>query len=788
MKSGKKCIIMLFTLVLVVTGMIFAAAKVTAADTATVAPVSKETQVVASSEVEKNAEGVPVLTGYIFAGWYKDAQAVQPYRDAVPEGEAAYAKFVAQEVLNVKAQLSAEVIPEGTTADQTSMRFITTVDTLKYREVGFQIAIQGITAPITQNTNKVYTSLYQIGEDGKKDEISPKMFCTASNYFCPVTMTKIPLAAWNTEITITPYWITLDGTTVYGVAATKSVDQGRKACVARIDSTYYPGVAEAVQAAKAADVIEVLRADTIDETITIDKKVTIKNAAGSSVTLTRADSLTDAIFNVTSEGGLTVACTGAGTITVDGNQVEATNSMIVNAGTFELGANASLINGKIADGTDGVYGGALKNEKTGTAIFAGKVNGNTAPSGGAVYNFGGTVTVTGGKFKNNKTLDNPQDSKYGRAGAIYTHNNGITVIQEGMFENNTATGQIGGGVFGGTGYSTLEIKGGTFQNNSAVYTGTKTVYGSGVIQSAGEVTISGGTFSNNTALQGGVIYMDKGTNAKLSISGGTFTSNRADGDKAMGGVIYNAGDSFTITGGEFTGNYAYYRGGVMYIASDNFEQIDISSANFTGNSVDGVADQWHGGGVLYVQGTTVTGTEKKSNRVKIQDCMFENNEAKAVGNNNQTGCGGVIYNTNSYSLNIGTSTFRNNSARLGGAIYIKSNMSLNDESIFENNVAYSCPDIYENQGTIYMNGKVVANIGLNGSSKIQENNILKAGSDIKIRVINTSSITDTGRVVVEYKTVDIMNANEDFFALDTNKMGAYGLRFVDNKATVYKKQ
>lgn len=546
MKSEKKCIIMLFTLVLVVTGIVFATSKVTAADTATVAPDSKETQVVVSSEVEKNSEGVPVLAGYIFAGWYQDAQAAQPYRNAVSEGEIAYAKFVPEEVLSVKAQLSAEVIPEGTTADQTSMRFITTVDTLKYREVGFQIAIQGITAPITQNTNKVYTSLYQIGEDGKKDEISPKMFCTASNYFCPVTMTKIPLAAWNTEITITPYWITLDGTTVYGVAATKSVDQGRKACVARIDSTYYPGVAEAVQAAKAANVIEVLRADTIDETITIDKKVTIKNAAGSSVTLTRGADLKDAVFTIAKTGNLAIQCAATGTITVDGAQVEATNSMIVNEGTFELGENAGLINGKIvATGETSNYGGALKNEKNANATFAGNVNNNTAPSGGAVYNYGGTVTVAGGEFKNNKADSTIVQDTYGRAGAIYTHMNGTTVIEGGTFENNSAGGKIGGGALGGTGTSVLEIKRGTFRQNRVT---NKSGYGGGAIQSAGEVRISGGSFEGNTAYQGGAVYIAEG--GKLTVTGGTFSGNQASAAAAGlgGGAITNNNGTMKISG------------------------------------------------------------------------------------------------------------------------------------------------------------------------------------------------------------------------------------------------
>lgn len=727
--------------------------------------------------------------GYVFAGWYADEACEKtPIRSAEQMPEIAYALFVTENVLSVKAQLSADTLSAGTSATKADIRFVTTVDTLKYKEVGFKLVIKGKEA--TRSTNTVYTELYALGRDGVVDKFTPKYFSLASNYFEALTVTGIPSEEWDTGITVTPYWVTLDGTTVYGVEATKTVNEGRNECVAQIGTTAYGTLAEAVEAAKDNDTIEVLRDTTIDATLTIDKKLTITNVAGSSVTLTRADSLMDAMFNITSEGNLTITCTGEDTITVDGNQVEATSAMIVNAGSFTLGENAGLMNGKnVSEDETGKYGGALKNEKTGIVSLAGKVNGNTALSGGAVYNYGGTVTVTGGEFRNNETMANPQNANYGRAGAIYTHNHGTTVIQEGMFENNKATGQYGGGVFGGTGYSTLEITGGTFQNNSAVYEGTKTVYGGGVIQSAGKVTISGGIFSNNTALQGGVIYMASGDTAKLSIQGGTFTGNRAEGDKAIGGVIYNASDSFTITGGEFTENYAYYRGGVMYIASANFEQIDISGANFTGNSVDGVAGQWHGGGVLYVQGTTVTGTEKKTNRVQIRNCTFENNEAKAVGNDNQTGLGGVIYNTDSYSLNIGTSTFRNNNARLGGAIYIKSNMSLNDESIFESNTAYSCPDIYENQGIIYMNGKVVANIGLNGTSEIQENNILKAGSDIKIRVVNTSRIKDVeGCVVVKYKNEATMNGNIDIFKLDSNKMSAYELKFADNKATVYKKQ
>ena len=731
--------------------------------------------------------------GYVFAGWYADEACEKtPIRNAEQMTETAYALFVTENVLSVKAQLSADVLSAGTNATKADIRFVTTVDTLKYKEVGFKLVIKGKEA--TSSTNTVYTELYALGTDGVVDKFSPKYFSLASNYFAALTVTGIPAGEWDTGITVTPYWVTLDGTTVYGMEATKTVNEGRSECVAQIGTTVYGTLAEALEAAKDNDVIEVLRDTTIDETFTIDKKLTLTNVAGSSVTLTRADSLADAMFNITSRGSLTIACTGENTITVDGNQVEATSSMIVNEGTFELGANAGLINGKIAAvGDTSNYGGALKNEKTGTVSLAGKVNGNTAPSGGAVYNFGGTVTVKGGEFKNNKTMNDPQISTYGRAGAIYTHNNGTTVIENGMFENNTATGQIGGGVFGGTGYSTLEIKGGTFQNNSAVYTGTKTVYGGGVIQSAGKVTISGGTFSNNTALQGGVIYMDKGTNAKLSIQGGVFTGNKAEGTAATGGVIYNASNNLEITGGKFAENYAYYRGGVMYIASDTCAAASISNATFEKNSVDGVAGKYHGGGVLYV-----TGTADGQSVVNIQNCSFSQNGAKNVNNNTGTGLGGAIYNTSAYQLNMADSAFSSNNATLGGAIYLntnttkepkdteKSSMTLNN-CTFTNNTAYSCPDVYDNYGAVSLAGKVIVKIGLNSTaanSMIYVNELLAEQSSIEVRAIQSAR----PRAVGTFKNADIMNACKGYFYLINNAAhNNCELQFANNKATVVAK-
>ena len=39
-------------------------------------------------------------------------------------------------------------------------------------------------------------------------------------------MTDIPKASFDTDFEVTPYWITLDGTQVYGAVSTKTVQAG----------------------------------------------------------------------------------------------------------------------------------------------------------------------------------------------------------------------------------------------------------------------------------------------------------------------------------------------------------------------------------------------------------------------------------------------------------------------------------------------------------------------------------------------------------------------------------
>ena len=117
----------------------------------------------------KENDTVPVSDGKIFAGWFTDETCTTAYTEDTGK---AYAKFIDEKILTVKAQISS-----GTTAnsEKTSIRFITSVDSLKYQNVGFKITFNGNT--IDKQMTKVYTTL---NANGKK--ISPKVFSEDSNY------------------------------------------------------------------------------------------------------------------------------------------------------------------------------------------------------------------------------------------------------------------------------------------------------------------------------------------------------------------------------------------------------------------------------------------------------------------------------------------------------------------------------------------------------------------------------------------------------------------------------
>lgn len=157
----------------------------------------------------------PTKEGYVFAGWYSDASCSKEYAlSEDTDSDGAYAKFVDEDVLSVKCQMNAL----ANVADATmSLRMLTSVDDLTYQSVGFRFQTGAVSVKFMNDT--VYTSILVNGE-----VVEPKTtFSEASNYIVGHSLNQIPKSNYGSEFTITPIWVTLDGTTVEGVERTLTI-------------------------------------------------------------------------------------------------------------------------------------------------------------------------------------------------------------------------------------------------------------------------------------------------------------------------------------------------------------------------------------------------------------------------------------------------------------------------------------------------------------------------------------------------------------------------------------
>lgn len=172
----------------------------------------------------------PVRDGYVFAGWYSEASEDKYLTEtAAAEATTAWAKFVPDYVLSVRAQIEAETkAADGATA----IRVLSSVDTSVYQKVGFDIHLANKkqltmtddngkeVAPLA--TNKAFTNILVNGSPVS----ATKTFGAASKYFVVWKLTEIADINDSKIIYVRPYWVTADGTTVYGLAKYVHVEDG----------------------------------------------------------------------------------------------------------------------------------------------------------------------------------------------------------------------------------------------------------------------------------------------------------------------------------------------------------------------------------------------------------------------------------------------------------------------------------------------------------------------------------------------------------------------------------
>ena len=153
-------------------------------------------------EPYKDSGTYPKQEGKIFSGWYDD----QSFNNIHTEDTgAAYPKFVDSKMLTVKCQWK---------TDYSSIRFVSSIDVLDYQTAGFVLEGQygGRTIrKLEKEVEKVYSTI-------KADNIviTPnKVFADESEYFFTYTIRNMDENT-DSSWTVTPFYVTGDGTKVYG--------------------------------------------------------------------------------------------------------------------------------------------------------------------------------------------------------------------------------------------------------------------------------------------------------------------------------------------------------------------------------------------------------------------------------------------------------------------------------------------------------------------------------------------------------------------------------------------
>jgi tetratricopeptide (TPR) repeat protein len=164
---------------------------------------------------------------------------------------------------------------------------------------------------------------------------------------------------------------------------------------------------------------------------------------------------------------------------------------------------------------------------------------------------------------------------------------GSLILDGGLIENNKTTNLSGAGVYVG---GTFTMKRGSIRNNQVI---GKEYGGGGIFVDEGAtLTISGGDISGNTAYYGGGIFSE----GSVTMTGGVISGNSGTGGGGVG--IY--GGTFTMSGGAISGNSSSTNAGGVVVTEGAV--FTIQGGSITGNKA-----AYDGGGIMIMQGGTVNG-------------------------------------------------------------------------------------------------------------------------------------------------------------------------------------
>jgi hypothetical protein len=173
--------------------------------------------------------------------------------------------------------------------------------------------------------------------------------------------------------------------------------------------------------------------------------------------------------------------------------------------------------------------------------------------------------------------------------------------------------------------------------------------------------ISGNINSFLSSPYGGGVYVDGGT---FTMNGGEISGNSASSSSSAfsshGGGVYVDGGTFTMSGGEISGNSASHYGGGVYVSGGTFT---MSGGKISGNTSS------YGGGVVFGGTFTMSGGEISGNTassygggVYVSSGTFTMSDGKISGNTASSYGGGVYVSGSTFTKQPGGVIYGSNAS------------------------------------------------------------------------------------------------------------------------------
>jgi predicted outer membrane repeat protein len=318
--------------------------------------------------------------------------------------------------------------------------------------------------------------------------------------------------------------------------------------------------------------------------------------------------------------------------------------------------------------------------------------------------------ATGTLTLNNVTLSHGNASQ---GGAVYVASGAELDANYVTFNNNTATYK-GGAIYS---EGAVKVNHTVFDSNNITKNDgdyTKYYGGAAIFNGDGTLTVDNSLFKNNLkdyimgvgGDNGDKLYgaiTATGTVGTVKITNSNFTANKGRwGSSISIENIPNNVVSITIDNCNFTDNLAY-QGGAIHITDVNAE-LNINNCWFENNNAKGIGST----GYVATGGAVVISLDYVSPKAVINGTTFINNHVSDSGSNPDMAAGALYFLGN--ELTIEDSSFIANTAEgRGGAFYIYDTKVDIDNVTFESNSAINGGAIYADNNANVKNSRFIDN-------------------------------------------------------------------------------